>query len=69
MSFWHWPRLLPEPAATEDGPIVRVVTVTGLLRANVSKSSLKLCRVTYKLSTAPTTLVDRQMMNSEKEIL
>ena len=64
VSVWHWPRLLPEPAATEDGPIVRVVT--GLLRANVSKSSLTLCRVTYKLSTVPTTLVDTQKMNSEK---
>ena len=34
------PRLLAVPAAAVAGPIVTVVTVTGLFRAKVSKSSL-----------------------------
>jgi len=40
VSVWHSPRLFPVPAAAVDGPIVIVVTVTGLFKINVSKSSL-----------------------------
>lgn len=40
VSVWHSPMLLPLPAAVLAGPIVIVVTVTGLFSINVSKSSL-----------------------------
>ena len=40
MSTLQDPRLLPVPAAAAVGPIVTVVTVTGLFMAKVSKSSL-----------------------------
>ena len=43
VSVWHSPRLFPVPAlAVGVGPIVMVVTVTGLLSTKLSKSSLKL---------------------------
>ena len=40
MSTLQDPRLFPVPAAAAVGPIVTVVTVTGLFMAKVSKSSL-----------------------------
>ena len=39
-STLHAPRLFAVPAAAVAGPMVTVVTVTGLFRAKVSKSSL-----------------------------
>ena len=65
VSVWHSPRLFPVPAAAVVGPMVMVVTVTGLLNTKLSKSSLKFSSFKEIQVLSQLTLFDTQRMNSE----